>query len=266
MAVSNDRSAMFSNIRLACLRLRRARSVVLASALAVAGVGACSSSTSTPLETDPTTSPFPADDAGAEASDGSDPAETTPFPAGSEFCTPKQDGTFDGNAIVIQRSGNDGYHDFAIGGGCILRPLREVWAAAQNGAAWAWSDATERSFESQTPTDPRVAFLFEAAYSAGSSPFTQDWTMQYFHVLSAGTTAQPLRVILTYKKVQGTSYISYWQSTVDLRVVHGDMTAVAVRDDLSAALQGPSDAEAAVRDVVTRLRTTPAVWNYLQQH
>jgi hypothetical protein len=232
--------------------------------MAFVAVGACSSSTTTPLETDPTTSPFPADDAGAEASADSEPGATTPFPAGSEFCTPKQDGTFDGNAIVIQSSGNDGHHDFAIGGGCIPRPIREVWAASQNGAAWAWSDATERSFGPQTSSDPRVAFLFEGAYSAGNSPFTQDWTMQYFHVLSTGTTAQPLRVILTYKKVQGTSYISYWQGTVDLRVVRGEMTAVAVRNDLSAAMQGPSDAEAAVRDVVTRLRTTPALWNYLQ--
>jgi hypothetical protein len=189
------------------------------------------------------------------------PLAKAPRPKGQgPYCSPDPTGKYDLNTVIIAKKGNNGQHDFAQGGGCVGRSLAEVLAVTHNQEFVHWSKANLKGF--QIVSDPRVDFLMKANYAAGPFPFTQKWLMEWYESVTEGTIAAPKHIVINYKKVQGTSYISFWQGSLDLIEVADNVTSFAMEDQVTAAQTGPEESAASVAELLAHARTlTPAAFD-----
>jgi hypothetical protein len=155
----------------------------------------------------------------------------------------------------------DGY-DFGLGGGCMHRPIREVWAAALNQQLMQWVDVDDSRSLSYTPP-AGVAFFFSVNYAVHRF-ITVDWDMDWYHTVKAGTKAEPVKLLINYKKVRGTSHISYWEGTIILDRVNDHVTSFAMLNQINADQTSPQDAADAVKDVYGKLRNGAPDWSRLK--
>lgn len=208
------------------------RSVILT--LAVILLAGCGRSIHTPFQGDPRKSPL---------------GQTC-------YCNSDGSASTDGGPVTIPIKGHIGEHDVAEGGGCVLRPLAETWSVTRTAAAVTWAKSSVTRFDQVS--SPHVDFLFRAGYEAGPRIFRQKWEMEWYHTVLEGTASAPKRVVINYKKVNGTGYISYWQGSIELKEMRPHVTSVLMRNEVSAAQTGPDDVAQGIRDMVAHLRTLPA--------
>lgn len=218
----------------------------------------CGRTIHTPLALDPT-KPL-----SAEPEKTSKPLNPNPAWPGEGYCFPDSTGNY-ADTVTIEKKGNNGQHDFAEGGGCIARPLREVWAVTHNKQTLQWKGADLTQFGSLPDGGAVFAFLFRTKYEAGPFPFRQNWLMNWYHVVKEGSVATPTKVLVTYAKVVGTSYIPYWQGKIQLTALTPRTTSFVMHDEIKAANTGPENAEGSIRDVLTHLRNRAPVWDYLKE-
>lgn len=215
-------------------------------AAAVLLLSACGSSVYTPITGDPTKSGI----------------ETKPKPGEGRFCKADGQGAYPLEAIVIAREAQEGDISVGEGGGCIGRPLLEAWAVTHNRESLHWSEADLLSFRRAPST--QVDFHLQTKYSAGPSPFTQEWYMEWLHTLKDGTRPQPKRVLIVYKKTLGTGYIPHWEGAIEMTEIAPNVTSFVMYNGIHAAETGPDKAAGAVRDTLTRVRTLAPNWEFLR--
>ena len=102
-------------------------------------LAACGEGPPTPFKGDPTAPTFesPGKTANIDAK--------TAAPEGP-YCKLNAKGEYEGLKTSIARQGKLGENFFAEGGGCMERPLREIWGASQNKEIAAWRESDLISF------------------------------------------------------------------------------------------------------------------------
>ena len=187
----------------------------------------------------------------------------------SYYCKPDGNGNFD-NSIVIMTGGNssdptNGSYVFGQGGGCINRPLREVWAVAMNNSLLTWDGTSNSSNVAASPSG--VTKTFEVHYSATRKylgfPFTVTWDMDWFHILQKGTVQDPEKILINFHRYQGTTHIPYWEGSIVIQRVTDQITGVYVRNQIHADQTGVDDATSASTQIVQKYRTGAPIWNEL---
>lgn len=153
-------------------------------------------------------------------------------------------------------------HDYGFGGGCIRRPILEVWATSLNQALMQWVDVDDsRALEYAPPAG--VAFFFSVNYAVHKF-ITVDWDMDWFHTVKAGTKQAPEKILINYQKVRGTSHIQFWRGTILLTRVNDHVTSFTMGNQISADQTSAQDAADAVKDVYGKLQTGAPDWSHLQ--
>ncbi len=206
----------------------------------------------TPFQGDPKESSFPRSSAQPSAGDQQGP-----------YCKKESSGAFESPKTTIATKGKDpkGFF-FAEGGGCIARPLRQVWAALHNPLSVKWKDANLVDFTESKQAD--VDFLFLANYEAGPFFAVQSWTIEWYQTLKEGTVEDPKRLLISYAKVKGTRHITHWKGEFELVALDDKTTSFAMRNELRGTRINEEKAAGGILDIYQNLKSIDPNWTYLQ--
>ena len=187
----------------------------------------------------------------------------TPTGGSAEFCRPDASGKYLSEAPAIQTGQGNGYY-FGHGGGCILRPLREVWAVAMNHELMKWNGVDEFTYQDLTPTGGAVKDV-RIHYTVHRFIFTVSWDMDWISSVLAGTIQDPDQLEIDYRKVSGTSHIRLWQGSMHLVRLAQNVTGITMDNAVDADQTDQSDAGDTIKDVILKLRTGAPNWRELPQ-
>lgn len=170
-------------------------------------------------------------------------------PDGTAACTRLADGSYQ-SATEVMRGEEEGFY-WSQGGGCIERPLREIWGVTHNQPHMIWEQIDDATFETLTPPEG-----FSHAYSIvyiKKAFITVDWTMIWTHALVRGTPEAPEQVVVNYRRIEGTSYLPYWEGTILLEALDTGVTSVTIRNQINASRTDEDDAAGTITNLLARL-------------
>jgi hypothetical protein len=156
---------------------------------------------------------------------------------------------------------NSGVH--SGGGGCIARPIRDVWGVFFNNGVMKPDDVDEYT---STPkpelvpanANPPVLFVFDL-YNVHHVPLINPaWTVRWYHSMQYGTFETPNEVAINFQKIQGTSYIRVLQGGFVLDRVTDDITSWVMDQYADAERYDTNKAYQDVQEDFTRMRTGPS--------
>jgi hypothetical protein len=201
------------------------------------------------------------DDSGADDGSGTDDSgsrdrprpDNPPIPRDrpTKFCRKDASGNYPDALDVSSGETND--YIWARGGGCLHRNIKDVWAAALNQSLMDWNDVDEHR-SSRLTAPANVSHYYSAHYEVHNI-ITVRWDMDWYHSVQRGSLQAPERILVNYKKVNGTSYISYWEGNFILEKVNDEVTSFAMANQINASRNNEEDTRGAVRDVYNKLRS-----------
>jgi hypothetical protein len=186
--------------------------------------------------------------------------------AGTKFCMPGANKKFAEDPPVIQVSMNSDGSASAVGGGCVLRPLREIWATINNLDVMKFVAAD--SYTATRTVNPMNGFthLYEITYSKSTPIGSISWTIDWFHGYDIGTFLAPGQVNIKYDRVSGTSLIPVWNGGIVLTKVLDNVTSIAILNTFKAAQSdsaNESSAHDALNEMIGHARDGAADWTNL---
>lgn len=149
--------------------------------------------------------------------------------------------------------GSSGSNVYGSGSGCILKPIVQVWAALKTEQTMSFDGSTLVSSNLRSDSPAGVLYSYENNYTAGGI-FSVSWTMQWNHMLKSGSVTQPSEIEVRYSKVDGTSFISFWQGIITLEQSGAGATAVTLRNEINASQTDENDAAATVQQIFDKLK------------
>ncbi len=208
-----------------------------------------------------TPSPIPANKPGLDDGSGSDPTQ------GTKFCKPDSNGNFDGvtNELQSGQNSSDG-SAWAEGGGCVLKPIREVWATLNNLEVMRFQAADSFTYQRTINPEPNLTHLYVVTYYKDTAVGPIDWTIDWFHGFDKGTFEAPQRVNINYQRVRGTSNIPIWHGGIVLSKVNKAVTSIAIRNDFKARQSSAANegsARSALVEMITHSRSGTPDWSRL---
>jgi hypothetical protein len=185
----------------------------------------------------------------------------------TDFCKPDPNGPYGdtvkySDKVTVNKGHDDtGNYDWGDGGACVNRPIREVWAVLNNQAAMVWGGVTTSSYSAITPP-AGIALGYSVNYHVDNGfPLPSvDWVMDWFHTVKSGTNAAPVKIVIRYQKVSGTTYISMWEGDIVLDYISPTVTAIRGTDHINASRTGPDDSAGSVQDVIQKARDREPNW------
>jgi hypothetical protein len=177
------------------------------------------------------------------------------------FCAPDASGHFGQTARIAY--GQENGHDFGLGGGCVARPLREVWAVMLNWPLMQWKgvDDSQAQAMANPPTD--VELYYKVHYHVERFFVNVEWWMDWYHVVKRGTVENPEKILINFQKVDGTDHIQYWVGSVFLEKISDEVTSFGIHVDVNADQQGPEDQGKTVQEVYDKLKKGEPDWDSL---
>ncbi len=176
-----------------------------------------------------------------------------------------------GNVLTADRvSAQDGDRIFGVAGGCVARPIREVWAALMNYDTMRSPDVNEYRISGRPDlVDPSrhllVVWDISNVHIALGGIVKPQWLVRWYYALTYGTTAAPLQVLANYQKVEGTDYISHLSGGYVLDRVSENMTSFVVTESVKAAQTDTNRIYKEVSDVLGKIRSAAPNWDALPQ-
>lgn len=185
---------------------------------------------------------------------------------GTKYCEPDANGRFDSATVHIEGGLGANAVAWADGGGCVLRPIREVWAALQNMDAMKWDETDRMTFARTDHPNTDFTHLYGVTYYKSTIIGLIDWTIQWFHGFDIGTFDEPLRVNIQYKKVNGTSNIPVWEGGITLSKVKNGVTSIGIHNEFKARQSNGENVQSAkdsIIELTRKARTAAASWENL---
>ena len=179
----------------------------------------------------------------------------------SRFCSPDAAGKYS-EAVTVEKGEEGDSYIWGQGGTCVMRPLREVWAVSQNQPLMVWSKVSSSDYKVRSDLPSGISFFYEVNYVVHNL-LTVDWTMEWYHSIKQGTEKAPQQILINYKKVNGTTYIRYWEGSIWLDQIQPNVTAVTIRNQVNASQQGLDEVEITVREVLQKFREGDPNWGPL---
>jgi hypothetical protein len=196
--------------------------------------------------------------------DGSNAAPATTI-HNTKYCTVDDQGTITSvDSISVQ----DGDILNGIGGFCISRPIREVWAMVLNYSI-VKSVEIDKFIETALPDqlDPTKGLLF--AYDINNTVHkmggmvTIQWVARWFHTLTSGTYQSPNQVAINFQKVDGSNYISVDREGYVLDRVTPTVTSFVIQQTIKSAQVDAARVKMNIAEVIDKLRSATVDWSYL---
>jgi hypothetical protein len=222
-------------------------SIAFALTIAVA-LSACGKDEKTPYAASPD-KPLIDIDTGGDRSREGQPSQPGDRP--TNFCKKDASGNYP-DGVSLAKGKADTYV-WGRGGGCIHRNIKDAWAASLNQPLMVWDGVDESSAD--LLASPANVIRYYLVHYKVRSIISVRWDMDWYHSVQAGTPQDPQRILVNYKKVNGTSHIPYWEGNFILEKVNEEVTSFAMANQIDADRNNEDDAQGAVRDVYNKLRS-----------
>jgi hypothetical protein len=250
----------------------------LASVVLLTVTVACQKKTSTPFTGDPTKPIAPIDSSfGSRHSTsiaGDEPDSVQPLPH-TKYCFMVNHHLRAGYHTDDQGQASDdrGSFSFADGGGCINKPIKDLWATAMDLDYFKWDGGDTYQVDAHPKRDapkPGTHDSYSVRYHSfmKSTPTLYgDYLMHWFFTLKSGTEVAPEAVLINYVKTAGISNIHRWEGTIILERVSDSVTSFGMRDqqltfDQNDAQVAPAEVASGVEKMFTLLSKPDAPVDY----
>ena len=162
------------------------------------------------------------------------------------------------SADVLQVTQEEHVH--VLGGGCINRPIREVWGAVLNYPAMKPDDvndysATYRPDLVDPSRDEVFAFYLVNTVHALGGLVNPSWTVLWYHAVKIGTFEDPKQIAINYAKIDGTSHINYQSGGWVLERVSSKFTSFAIDQEVSADRYDINKGTSDFNSIIGKLRS-----------
>jgi hypothetical protein len=148
---------------------------------------------------------------------------------------------------------------YSIGGGCIARPIRDVWGVLFNNDVMKPSNVDEYNStprpDLMSSTQPQILFIFDIFNQHNVPLINPSWTIRWFHSVTYGTFEAPDEVAVNYQKISGTSYISQLQGGYVLDRVTDSVTSWVSEEFVNATQYDTGTATTGIQADFVRMRT-----------
>jgi hypothetical protein len=144
------------------------------------------------------------------------------------------------------------------GGGCIARPIADVWGVFFNNPVMKPDDVDEYSATPRPDlVDPtqRVVFAFDLFNQHNVPLINPDWTVRWYHGIPYGDWSYPNEVAINFEKVEGTGYITELKGGYVLDRVTDSVTSFVMDQYVNASQYGTDEAHQDVVRAFQRVRT-----------
>jgi hypothetical protein len=202
---------------------------------------ACQKKTATPFTGDPTKPIAPIDSsfgsrhATSLPGDEPDAVQSTPH---TKYCFMVDHHLRTGFHVDDQGQTTDGNgpYSFADGGGCISKPLKDLWATAMDLDYFKWDGGDTYQVDAHPKRDAPKPGTHDSysvryhSYMKSTPTLYGDYLMHWFFTLKTGTEAAPESVLINYVKTAGISNIHRWEGTIILERISDTVTSFGMRD------------------------------------
>jgi hypothetical protein len=173
-------------------------------------------------------------------------------------CAPDASGNISNQTYIT--TGEEDNFDWGSAVACVARPIRETWAVLHNQTLMVWGGVNTSEYTAAAQVPAGYTHLYQVGYHVKSIIGTISWYMNWLHQVTAGTMQDPSEIKVTYEKVNGTSYISYWKGTIFLNASGPKATQVVIRNEIKASQQNAEKAGQTAGEMVQKLRTGEPNW------
>ena len=187
------------------------------------------------------------------------------------YCAPNAKGQYPTNIMLGSTGTNPDGSSWAEGGGCVLRPIREVWAALNSYAAMKVEAADSYAVDHPHVTlGPTITNFYEISdhYSELGGFFKFHEIMRWYNGLFSGTFMAPNAVEIVFERVSGGAQVSIWNGYITLAKINDSTTSFFIHNNMRT-LQSDDDiahAESYGVEMITKARTLAPDWNNLNNH
>lgn len=157
----------------------------------------------------------------------------------------------------------DGKNIEGVGGGCVERPIREVWGVLLNHPIMKPEDVNEyhptQVFDLQNPSNG-LYYVFNIENIVRRFPaITISWTTQWRHRIEHGTYELPNQIVVRLKKIRGSSHVYHDEEEYTLDRTTPDVTSFVLTQSIRATQVDVNRVQRNIREALQRARTAPAV-------
>jgi hypothetical protein len=185
---------------------------------------------------------------------------------GTTFCKLQPDGTFNPKTILLQSSITSDGNAVAIGGGCVMRPIREIWAVLNNLEIMKFEDADSFKAKSIAHSSEFIR-AYEITYFKSTVVGEIDWTILWYHGIGKGNFENPESLNINYQRSRGTSNIPVWKGGIVLTKVNDTVTSISVRNEFKARQskgENVTSARDAIAEIIGHARDGAPDWKRLE--
>ena len=197
-----------------------------------------------------------------EQSSGAYQTTESPLKLKQKYCQADEAGKYS-EGVSIRSGERSGGGYWAEGGGCIFRPIREVWAVSHNQPLMVWKGVDESELTVREDRPRNVTHFYEILYKVHHI-FTVKWTMHWLHSVAEGTFNKPKKVIVNFQKISGTGFIPYWKGGYVFREVKPGITEFAMSFNIDAKRQTRAKTETSIREGYDLFRTGKPNWGPIE--
>jgi hypothetical protein len=187
-------------------------------------------------------------------------------PGTQSYCVPDAKGNYDGAAIALQQGMNSDDSTWAQGGGCVLRPIREVWAVLNNLEVMKFVAADNFTAQRTVNPTPQFTHLYAIRYTKSTPLGPIWWTIDWYHGIGGGTFLAPESVNINYQRTAGTPFMPVWKGGLVLTKVTNTVTSVGIRNIFRAAQSDEENSNSnrdTVNEIMGHLRQGAPDWTRL---
>jgi hypothetical protein len=164
----------------------------------------------------------------------------------------------------------EGYKEVldGFGGGCISRPIREVWAVILNVSAMKSPDVNEYNFRTRPDlVDPskKIYFVYdiESVVRRLAGLFEMKWVTQWYHSVTYGSYSAPDQIIVNFQKISGSSHVSYDKEGYTLDRVAPNITSFTMRQIIKAFKVDNDRVRRNIEEILQKVRSEAPLWSAL---
>jgi len=184
----------------------------------------------------------------------------------TDFCQVDGNGGLSPDLLQV----SDGERIRVEGGGCINRPIREVWGAVLNHGSMKPDDVNDYSASYRpdlVDASQSVVFAFNIANTvhALGGLVNPSWTVIWYHSVKLGTYAKPKQIVINYEKVDGTNHIKYQKGGWVLERVSPTVTSFVIDQSVSADRYDVKKGNSDFNSIINKLRTVTPSYDLLDQ-
>lgn len=222
------------------------------------------------------TSDIPTAESGSswDASNPTDPSDTHPTEFyNTNFCRVDNGGRIisTDSLEVVTRTIVEGHREVldGFGGGCVSRPIREVWAVILNTPVMKSPDVNEyRVLRSRVDlVDPLRGNYFvydiESVVRRLAGLFEMKWVTQWYHTVTYGSYFAPNQIVVNFQKISGSSHVSYDKEGYTLDRVGPNITSFTMRQIIKAFQVDDDRVKRNIQEILDKVRTGAPLWSAL---